>query len=180
MREGLVGHALALRNLVFVVREHQVFAARMQVEAVAQKFHRHRRALDMPAGPAAANRAYPTMFRRAWRPSKARSRAPSPSRTRPHRRGRRLPSRSSPSCSACRIRETTSAGNTTTRPRSGKPRPPQRASESAPPCDGMCFGGAGNDLRPLHPQRVQIFKEGVHILGRVLADWHALRPLRCG
>jgi len=57
--KGLVGHALALRDLVFVVRKHQVFAAGVQVKAVAQKLHGHGRALDVPSRPAAANGCIP-------------------------------------------------------------------------------------------------------------------------
>ena len=55
----LVRDALALRNLVFVVREHQVFAAGVQVEALAQKLHSHGRALQMPSRPPAANGRIP-------------------------------------------------------------------------------------------------------------------------
>ena len=60
--KGLVGHALALRDLVFVVREHQVFAAGVQVEALAQVLHGHGGALDVPAGTAAADGGIPGGF----------------------------------------------------------------------------------------------------------------------
>ena len=57
--EGLVRGGLALRDLVLVVREHQVFAAGVQVEAVAQVLHGHGGALDVPAGTAAADGRIP-------------------------------------------------------------------------------------------------------------------------
>ena len=57
--EGLATRALGLRDLVFVVREDQVLAAGMDVEGLAEELRRHRRALDVPAGPAAAPRARP-------------------------------------------------------------------------------------------------------------------------
>ena len=50
-RDHLVpNRALALRDLVLVMREPQIAAARVDVEPVAQVLHRHRRALDVPAG----------------------------------------------------------------------------------------------------------------------------------
>ena len=45
--------ATALRDLVLVVREDQVEAAGMDVESLAQMLRAHRRALDVPARPAA-------------------------------------------------------------------------------------------------------------------------------
>ena len=39
MGQRLFGYALALRDFVFVVGEHQVFTAGMQVEAVAEVLH---------------------------------------------------------------------------------------------------------------------------------------------
>src|SRR5690242_6602719 len=43
--------ALALGNLVLVMREDQIGAATVNVNLVAERLTRHRRALDMPAGP---------------------------------------------------------------------------------------------------------------------------------
>src|SRR2546421_12568685 len=57
--ERLVGGGLALRDLVFVVRKDVVHAAGMDVEALAQVLHAHRRALDVPAGPARAKWSLP-------------------------------------------------------------------------------------------------------------------------
>ena len=48
-----------LRDFVFVVREHQVDAARVDVDGVAQVRRRHRRAFDVPARTAASPRAVP-------------------------------------------------------------------------------------------------------------------------
>ena len=48
-----------LRDLVFVVREAQVVPARVDVEAIAQVLHGHRRAFDVPAGEPLAPRARP-------------------------------------------------------------------------------------------------------------------------
>src|ERR1700744_5190784 len=50
---------LGLRNLVAVMHGDVVFAAAMNVEPRAQILRRHRRALDMPAGKAAAPRTVP-------------------------------------------------------------------------------------------------------------------------
>ena len=50
-----IGHAVAvkragtLRKFVLVVRKHQIDAAAMNVELLAEMLPRHRRALDMPA-----------------------------------------------------------------------------------------------------------------------------------
>ena len=49
----------ALRNLVLVVREHEVFAAGVQVERFAEVLHGHGGALDVPAGAAGAERRLP-------------------------------------------------------------------------------------------------------------------------
>src|SRR5436190_13725223 len=60
-REGMARmRALALRNLVLVVRENEVEPAAMDVEGLAELGLAHRRAFDMPARPAAAPRAVPT------------------------------------------------------------------------------------------------------------------------
>ena len=51
--DDLVSHGtLGLGDLVLVVREVQVVPPRVDVEAVAQVLHGHRRALDVPAGEA--------------------------------------------------------------------------------------------------------------------------------
>ena len=51
--------AAALRDLVFMVREHQVVAAAVDIETVAQQFAGHGGAFDMPAGATAPPRAVP-------------------------------------------------------------------------------------------------------------------------
>src|ERR1700761_1620708 len=48
--ELLMRHRLRLRDLVFVVWKDQVFAARVDVEALSEVLHAHDRALDVPAG----------------------------------------------------------------------------------------------------------------------------------
>src|SRR6266849_929235 len=48
-----------LRNLVFVMRENQVFSAGVQVEALAQSQHRHDRALNVPSRAPRADLAFP-------------------------------------------------------------------------------------------------------------------------
>ena len=75
--------ALGLGDLVLVVREDQVGAAAVDVERLAEVAVRHRRALDVPAGPARAPGARPRTARPAWRPSTARSRAGCASARRP-------------------------------------------------------------------------------------------------
>src|ERR1043165_1837626 len=57
--EPLAGGALALGDFVFVMREHQILAAEMQIEGRPEDFHAHGAALDVPAGPAFAPRAWP-------------------------------------------------------------------------------------------------------------------------
>ena len=56
---ALAAGAAALGDLVLVVGELQVDAAAMDVEALAQELAAHRRALDVPAGAAAAPGAVP-------------------------------------------------------------------------------------------------------------------------
>ena len=51
---GTVVGAFALGDFVFVMREHQVYAATMNVKSLAQILARHRTAFDMPAGTAPA------------------------------------------------------------------------------------------------------------------------------
>src|SRR3546814_11714727 len=55
---GAVG-AAALRDLVLVVREDEIEAAAVDVEDLAQVFHRHRGAFALPAQAAAAPGALP-------------------------------------------------------------------------------------------------------------------------
>ena len=54
-----VAGGLGLRALVLVVREHEVVAAAVEVEALAEESERHRRALDVPAGPPRTPRRVP-------------------------------------------------------------------------------------------------------------------------
>ena len=58
-REGLVRGGFGLGDLVFVVREHEVFAAGVEVEGVAEILHGHGGALDVPAGAAGAEGRIP-------------------------------------------------------------------------------------------------------------------------
>ena len=58
-RENAWPGALGLRPLVLVVREHEVVAAAVEVEPLAEQVERHRRALDVPARPAPAPRRVP-------------------------------------------------------------------------------------------------------------------------
>src|SRR5947207_14687923 len=55
----LHGGAFALRDLVLMMRKHQILSAEMKVEARTEQFHAHRTALDMPAGAAFAPWAGP-------------------------------------------------------------------------------------------------------------------------
>ncbi|OPZ82106.1 MAG: hypothetical protein BWY77_00332 [bacterium ADurb.Bin431] len=57
--EAFTGRRLALGNLAFVVRKLVLHAAAVDVEALAEIFHRHRRALDVPAGKTPAPGAVP-------------------------------------------------------------------------------------------------------------------------
>lgn len=58
---------LGLRDLVVVVRELEVYAARVHVEPVACDGARHDRTLDVPAGPALAPRRWPRRLARLRR-----------------------------------------------------------------------------------------------------------------
>src|ERR1035437_10435815 len=64
MHERLPGQRLRLRDLVFVMREDEVFAAGMNVEALAEVFHRHLRTLDVPARATGTDLGFP--HRLAW------------------------------------------------------------------------------------------------------------------
>ena len=57
--KGLAGRALGLRNFVLMVGEDQIHAAAVNIKGLAQIFHAHRRALDMPAGATHAPGALP-------------------------------------------------------------------------------------------------------------------------
>src|SRR5512146_1548398 len=61
LREGLAKmDAFALRDLVLMMRKDEIEPAAMNVEALAEMGLAHRRAFDMPAGPAAAPGAIPS------------------------------------------------------------------------------------------------------------------------
>src|SRR5207244_4832864 len=63
--ESLTGRGLRLRDLALVVREEVVFTTGVEVERLAEVFHRHGRALDVPAGIPAAPRRIP-LLEIAW------------------------------------------------------------------------------------------------------------------
>src|SRR5262249_460831 len=65
--ERFPGRRLGLRDLALVVREDQVLAATVDVERRAEIFHRHRRALDVPAGTPFAPRSGPRRLARLGR-----------------------------------------------------------------------------------------------------------------
>src|SRR5258708_39891780 len=58
-REWFAGEALTLGDLVLVVREDQIGTAAMDIDLFTQRFHRHRRTLDMPAGTSTTPGALP-------------------------------------------------------------------------------------------------------------------------
>ena len=64
--ERLAGERLRLRDLVFVMWEHEVHAAGMDVERLAQVLHRHHGALDVPARAALAQWGRPRPARRRF------------------------------------------------------------------------------------------------------------------
>src|ERR1035437_301394 len=59
-RKQLSGRPLALCDLIFVMRELQIHSTRMKIKCLAEVFHRHRRAFDMPARTATAKRSFPS------------------------------------------------------------------------------------------------------------------------
>src|SRR5882762_2009209 len=65
--ERLPGERFRLRNLVFMMREDQVFSARVQIKALAEFLHRHDRALQVPAGASRTDRALPGSLARLGR-----------------------------------------------------------------------------------------------------------------
>ena len=60
--KGLSRGALALRDLVFVMRENQVHAAAMNVKGFAQVLHAHGGAFDVPSGASRANLRFPEIL----------------------------------------------------------------------------------------------------------------------
>src|SRR5580765_8268928 len=51
--------AFALGDFIFMMREHEVFAAEMEVEACAEEFHAHCATFDVPARASVAPGAWP-------------------------------------------------------------------------------------------------------------------------
>src|ERR671914_2924254 len=61
--------AAALSELILMVRENEIDAARMDIKGFAEKFPAHGRTFDMPAGPPPAPRAFPAgKIGRRWFP----------------------------------------------------------------------------------------------------------------
>src|SRR5258706_6586337 len=60
--ELLASGAFALGDFVFVMRKNQIDATGVQVKSLAQIFHGHGRALDMPTSPAASDAGVPGRF----------------------------------------------------------------------------------------------------------------------
>ena len=58
--ERLTGEGLRLRDFVLMMREGEINAAGVNVKRLAQVFHGHDGALDMPAGAAFAHRSRPS------------------------------------------------------------------------------------------------------------------------
>src|SRR3989442_4635218 len=67
VRERLSGRRLQLCDLALVVREDQILAPTMHVERRAEIFHRHGRALDVPAGASVTPRTRPRRLARLGR-----------------------------------------------------------------------------------------------------------------
>ena len=61
-RERLSGGRFGFRDFIFVMRESQIDAAAVNVQRVAQIFHGHGGAFDVPAGASRADRRLPEMF----------------------------------------------------------------------------------------------------------------------
>src|SRR5437773_6654986 len=57
--ESFAGRTFALGDLVLMMRKNQIDSAGVKVKGLAQIFHGHRGAFDMPSGPAAANLCVP-------------------------------------------------------------------------------------------------------------------------
>ena len=62
--EGLAAGGFGLGDLVLVVREHEVFAAGVEVDVVAEELRGHGGALDVPAGAARRRARSPRTVRR--------------------------------------------------------------------------------------------------------------------
>src|SRR5712692_2002765 len=60
IHELFAGRGLALRNLIFMMRELQIHAAAVNIEMMAQASRGHRRTFDMPAGTTLAPGRVPT------------------------------------------------------------------------------------------------------------------------
>ena len=170
----LVRHALALRNLIFVVREHQVFAAGVQVEALAQKFHGHRRAFQMPSRPPAANGRIPRSFAGFCR---------FPQRKIPRRiflvlvqidaravfhPGQIFFAELAVLGKGCEPEVPASVLSLVSRSRSGQPLDQLHHARNV-------LGGARDNLRPLDPQRIQILEKRLLKFRRVRADRNSRR-----
>ena len=177
--EGLAGGAFGLGDLVFVVREHEVFAAGVEVEGVAEELGGHGGALDVPAGAAGAERGVPGVLRRAWRPSRGRSRGRSPCRTRRGRRGRRLRCLRGLSWRACRSRDRGRCGSTRSRLRPGRRCPCGELLDERDHL-GDVLGGVGDVLGALDAEGVQVFEEGLLEARRCTRRWARRRRRRCG
>src|SRR5260221_9916458 len=48
LSRGLQSCSLALSDFIFVMGEHQIFAAQVEIKTWAEKFHAHGAAFDMP------------------------------------------------------------------------------------------------------------------------------------
>src|SRR5436190_24383464 len=57
--ERFPGRSFALRDLVLVMRKDEIDGAGVDVERLAEELHRHRGALEMPAGTTFAERCLP-------------------------------------------------------------------------------------------------------------------------
>ena len=149
----LVAGADGLRDLVLVVREHEVAAAAVDVEAVAEDLQRHRRALDVPARAGPGPTATPTAARPAWPPSTARSR-PGCACARRRRRARPR-SRAAPRACGATARRTRAAS----RPGSTRPGPRRRTrgrsrrARAISAC--ICVDPLGRARHLVGPQDVQ-------------------------
>src|SRR6266436_7394505 len=62
--ERLAGGAFTLRNFVLVMRKCQINSTGMNIQCFAEILHGHRGALNVPAGPSAANRGLPEVLSR--------------------------------------------------------------------------------------------------------------------
>ena len=153
-------------------------AAGMDVEDGPEVRHAHRRALDVPAGSPGADRRYPTTARRAWGPSRGRSRARRPSRTRPTPRARRPAAGPDRGVRACRTPARTRSGRRSTRRRCGRR---VRARATLDERDDLrdVLGRPGQDVGRGHAQGRSIVQELARSSARrdrrSVADWRLRR-----